>query len=184
MKACWLTDPLSRPTFTDIRERFEALISEGTPYVEFEIDSSNLYYNVPSFMSIENSTGDSLSDDPDEDEADWENRFRSLDHGFTSSPGERYLTRDEKGWLTTDPGERDGLHSVSSDTSATPLTDGVLQTKAEANDISEPRSPTLNGSINAPTQYQWGCEGRKSEFGPSTQEAVVDKNKTPFVIDN
>ena len=195
MKACWLSDPLHRPTFTDIKERFETLISEGTPYVEFDIDNSNPYYNVPSFISIEDSTEDSLSDDPDEDEADWEQRFRSLDHAVSASPGERYATGDGNKWLAAESmatgGEgclsagRGGIESVSSDTSTTPLADGLLRCKINMDNISDlsHHSPIMNGAVHAPRQYQW----HNSENAPMNVQSVPSTpgaDKAPFVVDH
>ncbi len=78
MMACWLENPTSRPTFTDIKERLEQLISEGTPYLEFDFDDSKPYYNVPSFRSIEDSEEDDSDDDEDEAD-DATMRFTSLD---------------------------------------------------------------------------------------------------------
>ena len=63
MQACWIDDPLQRPTFTDLRNRLEDLIKEGTPYLEFEFDEAKPYYNVPSFRSIESDTEETCNDE-------------------------------------------------------------------------------------------------------------------------
>lgn len=194
MKACWLTNPFIRPTFTDIRERFETLISEGTPYVEFDLDNCSPYYNVPSFISIEESTDDSLSDDLEEDESDWEKRFRSLDlGGFSSSPGERYATGDGNSWLspgTADVGclpiGKEALESTGSGASTTPLADGILQARIEGNNTAflKKGDSSPSGSVQRPKHYQWeGGKPRNNGKLPSTP-SVNAENKEVFVIDN
>ena len=196
MKACWLMDPLSRPTFTDIKERFEMLISKGTPYVEFEFDTSNPYYNVPSFMSIGESDEDSLSEDAEEDEADWEMRFRTLDRSATASFSERYATDDDgSNWLSADfaaaentecqSRERGALYSASSDTSTTPLANGFLQCKVNMGNTSElTKSSTLTcGSAHAQKQYEWYPDKEKvCEVNGVSSAKEVDG--VPFTVDH
>ena len=194
MKACWLMDPLSRPTFTDIKERFEMLISRGTPYVEFEFDTSSPYYNVASFMSIGESDESSLSEDPEEDEADWEMRFRTLDRSVATSFSERYATDDDgNNWLSADfvaageyrSRERRPLDSASSDTSTTPLANGFLQCKENMSNTSElSKSLTLtNGPVHSQKNFHWYTDNEElCEVNgvPSTK----DVDGVPFTIDH
>ncbi len=86
--ACWLENPQSRPTFTDIKDRLEALISEGTPYLQFDFDDSKPYYNVPSFRSIEDSDEATDYDDDDEELSDMESRLPTLTRRMTSQKSE------------------------------------------------------------------------------------------------
>jgi len=178
MKACWLTDPLSRPTFTDIKERFEMLISKGTPYVEFDIDATNPYYNVPSFRSIGDSDCASLADDMEEGEADWENRFRSLDRGFTGSFGDRYAAGNgEKHWLSAgaveaERRERGQLDSASSDVSTTPLTDGIHQSKVDINELSL-SVPLECGSAHFPKHNDDIMSRQRNGFSQSDEAAFT-----------
>ena len=190
MKACWLTDPLSRPTFTDIKERFEMLISKGTPYVEFDFDTENPYYNVPSFMSVGESEGASSEEDRDEDETGWERRFQSLDRSTAVSIGDRYAgDADRSKWLSTDfTGESAGyvsqgrgpLESTGSDMSTTPLADEVFHCTASTNNPAE--SSLTRESRRAQKLYQWSDDKARSSRTcglPSTEEL----NEAPFTID-
>ena len=67
MLECWSEDPKSRPSFSNLKERFESLMSESDGYLDFdEINEDSIYYKVPSF----NSQGDKESvvkDNIDED---------------------------------------------------------------------------------------------------------------------
>lgn len=60
MMYCWQEDPLQRPTFTELREHLEDIMTQGSRYFSFDIDEKNVYYNVASFKSI--------SSDDDEDD--------------------------------------------------------------------------------------------------------------------
>ena len=51
MLHCWNEDPLQRPTFTELREHLEDIMSQGERYFSFEIDEGNTYYNAASFKS-------------------------------------------------------------------------------------------------------------------------------------
>ncbi|XP_065681617.1 mast/stem cell growth factor receptor Kit isoform X2 [Hydra vulgaris] len=62
MLQCWNEDPLKRPTFTEIREHFDAIISQNDSYFNFEIDEKNIYYNVASFKSLSSETGMALEE--------------------------------------------------------------------------------------------------------------------------
>eukprot|EP00794_Sanderia_malayensis_P020181 gene20181-22156_t len=57
MRACWLEIPTSRPTFTDIKERLETLISEGTPYLEFDFDDTSTPQNERGLSKHDRETG-------------------------------------------------------------------------------------------------------------------------------
>ena len=60
MLHCWNEDPLQRPTFTELREHLEEIISQGDRYFSFEIDEENTYYNAASFKSLPSETGDDV----------------------------------------------------------------------------------------------------------------------------
>ena len=52
MLECWNEDPKSRPSFSNLKERFEGLMSESDGYLDFdEINEDSIYYKVPSFNS-------------------------------------------------------------------------------------------------------------------------------------
>ena len=51
MLHCWNEDPLQRPTFTELREHLEEIVSQGDRYFSFDINEENTYYNVASFKS-------------------------------------------------------------------------------------------------------------------------------------
>ncbi|XP_065667576.1 proto-oncogene tyrosine-protein kinase receptor Ret-like [Hydra vulgaris] len=52
MLHCWSEDPLQRPTFTDLREHFDKIMSQGDHYFSFDIDEENNCYNAASFKSL------------------------------------------------------------------------------------------------------------------------------------
>lgn len=52
MLHCWNKDPLQRPTFTELREHLENVISAGDKYLTFDINEKNTYYNTASFKSV------------------------------------------------------------------------------------------------------------------------------------
>ncbi|XP_065662137.1 uncharacterized protein LOC100207579 isoform X3 [Hydra vulgaris] len=58
MLQCWNEDPLQRPTFTDLRERFDKIISQGDSYFNFDIDEKNVYYKAASFNSLPTESND------------------------------------------------------------------------------------------------------------------------------
>nr|XP_047132656.1 uncharacterized protein LOC100199204 [Hydra vulgaris] len=58
MLHCWNEDPLQRPTFTELRERFDKIMSQGDSYLSFDIDEKNVYYNAASFNSLPAETDD------------------------------------------------------------------------------------------------------------------------------
>ena len=49
MLHCWNEDPLQRPTFTELRDHLEEIMSQGCHYMSFDIDEKNVYYNVASY---------------------------------------------------------------------------------------------------------------------------------------
>ena len=54
MLRCWEEDPFQRPTFTELREELESVISEGGAYFSLDIDGASNYYLTPSFNSLSN----------------------------------------------------------------------------------------------------------------------------------
>ncbi|XP_031561073.1 uncharacterized protein LOC116297063 isoform X2 [Actinia tenebrosa] len=60
MVRCWKEKPEDRPTFVQIREKFEEMMMRDNPYFDpSSVDESRDYYNVPSFNSIgESENGD------------------------------------------------------------------------------------------------------------------------------
>ena len=52
MLRCCQEYPLDRPTFTEIREDLEVIISQGEMYVTFDIDKDSKYFLAPSFKSV------------------------------------------------------------------------------------------------------------------------------------
>ena len=64
MLDCWSVNPNRRPSFTELREKFEGFIGEKDGYIDFEgINEDNIYYKVPSF----NSQGDEKTDETEEE---------------------------------------------------------------------------------------------------------------------
>jgi len=58
MLHCWNEDPEQRPSFTELREHLENIISDGDKYFSFEINEENTYYNVASFKSVQDESED------------------------------------------------------------------------------------------------------------------------------
>nr|XP_047132657.1 uncharacterized protein LOC100200642 [Hydra vulgaris] len=58
MLRCWSEDPLQRPTFTELREQFDKIMSQGECFMNFEIDEENVCYNAASFNSLPAETDD------------------------------------------------------------------------------------------------------------------------------
>nr|XP_047145200.1 fibroblast growth factor receptor 4-like isoform X1 [Hydra vulgaris] len=52
MLHCWNQDPLQRPTFTELREFFDQILSDGSFYVDMNINEKNVYYNTDAFHCI------------------------------------------------------------------------------------------------------------------------------------
>ena len=72
MTDCWKESPEGRPTFTQIRERLETMMQEGTRYLDpAAANETCAYYNVPSFNSVnEKSANDGTIDIAESDEHD------------------------------------------------------------------------------------------------------------------
>ena len=60
MQHCWNEDPLQRPTFTELRDHLEEIMSQGCHYMSFDIDEKNAYYNVASYKSVPDEEDDDL----------------------------------------------------------------------------------------------------------------------------
>ncbi|XP_065682049.1 uncharacterized protein LOC100202994 isoform X2 [Hydra vulgaris] len=60
MLHCWNEDPLQRPTFTELREHLEGIMSKGDHYFSFDIDEENTYYNAASFNSLPPESNDDV----------------------------------------------------------------------------------------------------------------------------
>ena len=65
MLRCWQEHPSDRPTFLEIREGLEEIMSQGETYITFDIDENSNYYQTPSFNSA---TRDQEEDDAIADE--------------------------------------------------------------------------------------------------------------------
>lgn len=66
MLRCWNESPQQRPSFSDLREHLEEIMSQGDRYLSFNIDEGNIYYNVASFRSIPSDNEDEINEDDDE----------------------------------------------------------------------------------------------------------------------
>ena len=60
MLHCWNEDPLQRPTFTELRDHLEEIMSQGCHYMSFDIDEKNAYYNVASYNSVPDENEDDI----------------------------------------------------------------------------------------------------------------------------
>ncbi|XP_065662118.1 uncharacterized protein LOC136084861 [Hydra vulgaris] len=98
MIRCWNEDPLQRPTFTELRDLFDKIMSCGDCYFDFSIDEKNNYYNAASFNSLPSESGDDAFE---------ENIFQKPVHvksvkkisGETKEPLSERYTRDESSKL-------------------------------------------------------------------------------------
>ncbi|CAH3175127.1 unnamed protein product [Porites evermanni] len=64
MQDCWQDNPENRPTFTQIRESLETIMQKNNPYLDLTaVDESQAEYNVQSFDSMEEESGDDENDD-------------------------------------------------------------------------------------------------------------------------
>ena len=64
MLKCWHENPKERPSFSDLKETFEGLLSESEGYIDFdEIREDNLFYQVPSFNSQDDDFNEQHPDD-------------------------------------------------------------------------------------------------------------------------
>ena len=55
MTSCWNENPKERPSFTELTETFDKIMSETRQYITLEIDGKSDYYLKPSFNSIPSS---------------------------------------------------------------------------------------------------------------------------------
>ena len=54
MTECWKEEPATRPSFSQLVEKLELIISKDTPYIDFsKHDESNSYYNIPTLINDE-----------------------------------------------------------------------------------------------------------------------------------
>ena len=65
MLRCWQEHPLDRPTFLEIREDLEEIMSQGETYITFDIDEDSNYFLAPSFNSSprEEEEDDAIADE-------------------------------------------------------------------------------------------------------------------------
>ena len=52
MLKCWQQVPKKRPTFTQLREELESIMSDGETYLSLDIDLTSNYYTTPSYKSF------------------------------------------------------------------------------------------------------------------------------------
>ena len=62
MLKCWSEDRLERPTFSDLRQELEDVISAGDSYCTLDVDEESNVYSVPSFNSAPEETQDEGSE--------------------------------------------------------------------------------------------------------------------------
>ena len=61
MSECWNEDPSSRPSFSQLIDRLEVIMTRDVPYCDLSmLDETYLYYNFPA-QFVENSGQDSDS---------------------------------------------------------------------------------------------------------------------------
>lgn len=58
MLHCWNQSPLQRPTFTELREQLEKIMTDSSHYLSLDINEENTYYNVASFKSVPSDSED------------------------------------------------------------------------------------------------------------------------------
>ena len=65
MLRCWQEHPSDRPTFLEIREDLEEIMSQGETYITFDIDEDSNYYRTSSFNSAprEQEEDDAIADE-------------------------------------------------------------------------------------------------------------------------
>ena len=56
MLKCWSENRLERPTFSDLRQQLEDVISAGDIYFTLDVDEESNVYLVPSFSSAPEET--------------------------------------------------------------------------------------------------------------------------------
>ena len=58
MLKCWQQVPKKRPTFTQLREELESIMSDGETYLSLDIDLTSNYYTTPSYKSFSGKHGE------------------------------------------------------------------------------------------------------------------------------
>ena len=60
MLMCWNEQPLKRPTFTELRSRFDSMLlaDKNGDYIDLRIDQSKLYYQLVTSTSMEGASND------------------------------------------------------------------------------------------------------------------------------
>ena len=60
MLMCWNEQPLKRPTFTELRSRFDSMLlaDKNGDYIDLRIDQSKLYYQLVTSTSVEGASND------------------------------------------------------------------------------------------------------------------------------
>ena len=67
MLKCWSEDRLERPTFSDLRQELEDVISAGDSYCTLVVDEESNVYLAPSFNSVPEETENETSEAPKQD---------------------------------------------------------------------------------------------------------------------
>ena len=70
MLKCWSENRLERPTFSDLRQELEDVISAGDSYCTLDVDEESNVYSVPSFNSAPEETENESSEAPKQDIAE------------------------------------------------------------------------------------------------------------------
>ena len=70
MLKCWSEDHLKRPTFSDLRQQLEDVISAGDSYCTLDVDEESNVYLVPSFNSAPEETEDTENQSSEPSEQD------------------------------------------------------------------------------------------------------------------
>ena len=70
MLKCWSEDHLKRPTFSDLRQQLEDVISAGDSYCTLDVDEESNVYLVPSFNSAPEETEETENQSSEPSEQD------------------------------------------------------------------------------------------------------------------
>ena len=76
MLDCWLEDPTQRPTFTALRSKFDAMLAEDNPYIQFD----NINIHKPYYHRNTNSDSDDTKTESISGSAE-----NGMDSSYTSS---------------------------------------------------------------------------------------------------